>query len=189
LIRSMILRGLILPSAVAAVVVAGDSRKLTSFQACGGGFTTMTQAMAMTRAMAEVGGLGQITHVGSNSGGNWFASQLFYSSSFHGNLTDLTVDLGTFVTLWGTEYGDAMKTAVDSGALWATVLDAGTFNAAHPVCSATASFVEKVAPFLAGRDFPAWVWLPYVASMLKPWISDIETATYATRAMTNHPCT
>lgn len=144
----------------------------------------MTQAMGMTRALASIGALDQITHVGSNSGGNWFASQLFYSPAFYGNLTDLSVDLAAFVTLWGSEYGAAMTAAVDSGALWATVFDAGTFNAAHPLCSATAAFVEEVGPFFAGRDLPAWVWLPYVAAMLKPWIADVEVATYGTRAMT-----
>jgi len=138
----------------------------------------------MTRALASVGGWDQITHVGSNSGGNWFASQLFYSEAFYGNLTDTSVDLASFVTLWGAEYGQAMRVAVESGAVWATVFDVGSFSAAHPVCAATANFVEGIGPFLDDRDFPAWMWMPYVAAMLKPWIADVETATFGTRAMT-----
>ena len=171
-------------STAVSTAAAADTRKLTSFQACGGGFATMTQAMGMTRALANIDALDQITHVGSNSGGNWFASQLFYSASFYGNLTDPSVDLGEFIILWGTEYGAAMAAAVDSGAAWANVIDTGTFSKAHPLCSATAKLVAKLGPLLAGRDMPFWVWLPYVAAMLKPWIADIETATYGTRAMT-----
>ena len=163
---------------------AADTRKLTSFQACGGGFATMTQAMGMTRALASIDALDQITHVGSNSGGNWFSSQLFYSAPFYGNLTDTSVDLGEFITFWGSEYAAAMAAAMDSGAAWANVFDAGTFSKAHPLCSATAEYVAKLGPLLAGRDLPVWVWMPYIAAMLKPWIDDIETATYSTRAMT-----
>ena len=36
----------------------------------------------------------------------------------------------------------------------------------------------------ARRFFPAWSWLPFIAAMLKPWIPDIETATYGGRPMT-----
>jgi len=86
-------------STAVSTAAAADTRKLTSFQACGGGFATMTQAMGMTRALANIDALDQITHVGSNSGGNWFASQLFYSASFYGNLTDPSVDLGEFIIL------------------------------------------------------------------------------------------
>jgi hypothetical protein len=114
----------------------------------------------MTRALETVGGWDQITHVGSNSGGNWFASQLFYSSTFFGNLTDPSVDLAEFVTLWGTEYDAAMTAAVDSGAAWANTFDPGTFGPAHPLCAATADFVQGLAPILADRAFPTWVWLP-----------------------------
>jgi len=41
----------------------------------------------------------QVTHVGSNSGGNWFATQLFYSEVFYSNLVDINVDLGEWALL------------------------------------------------------------------------------------------
>ena len=53
----------------------------------GGGFTTMTQGMALSRAMAQNGAWPQVTHVGSNSGGNWFATQFVYSAECYAGVS------------------------------------------------------------------------------------------------------
>lgn len=145
----------------------------------------MTQGMGIGRALELADGWSQITHVGSTSGGSWFASQLFYSEPFFSNLTDTSLPIGRFVALWGQLYQDAMVGAVASGAAWATEFDPGSFNALHPVCTAVGSLLAKTLPEICdARGFPSWAWLPYVAAMLKPWIDDIEVATFGARAMT-----
>ena len=159
-------------------------RKPFSFNECGGGFTTMTQGMAMGRALSSIGALDKVTHVGSNSGGYWFSSQFFYSKRFYEEVTDPSRDLSAFVTAWGLTYEAAMNAAVDSGMAWATSFDAGTFSKLHPLCQHLAEEIEKLLGPLDSRDFPAQDWLPYIAAMLKAWIPDIETLVYNSRSFT-----
>ena len=144
----------------------------------------MTQGMAMARALASIGVWDQVTHVGSNSGGNWWSSQFFYSKQFYEELTDPSRDLAAFVKTWGLTYEKAMQDAVDAGMAWATTFDAGSFSKLHPLCQHLADNIEKLLGPLDTRDFPAQDWLPYIATMLKPWIMDIETAAFNNRAMT-----
>ena len=144
----------------------------------------MTQGMAIGRALSSIGALEKVTHVGSNSGGNWFSSQFFYSKRFYDEVTDPSRDLAAFVTAWGATYEEAMKVAVDSGMAWATSFDAGSFSKLHPLCQHLADDIEKLLGPLDSRDFPAQDWLPYIATMLKAWIPDIETLFYNTRAFT-----
>ena len=145
----------------------------------------MTQAMGLTRAIAESEkGWSEITHVGSNSGGNWFASQLFYSEKFFAALTDTTESLEDFVVEWGATYEATITAAIDSGAAWATELSVVSFSALHPLCTELESILLKALGPLDKREFPAWVWVPYITAMLKPWISDIDAATYSARQMT-----
>jgi hypothetical protein len=95
----------------------------------------MTQGIALARAVAMNGAWDEFTHLGSNSGGNWFATQFVYSQAFHEAVTDTSKSLGAFVTQWGAGYGDVLNRAVDSGALWATTFNPGSFiSAIHVKC-------------------------------------------------------
>lgn len=102
--------------------------------------------MALTRAIATIqGAWPQFTHIGSNSGGNWFATQLLYSERFHAQLMDNKVPLEAFVVQWGAEYEAAMKIAVKSGALWATDFEAGSAATHNPICNKFDALLDKVA--------------------------------------------
>lgn len=149
----------------------------------------MTQGMGISRAFSSLhggrdgGAWDRVTHVGSNSGGNWFSSQFFYSEEFYASLIDTDVSLSDFVAEWGSDYETRMVEAVESGAAWATNISTGSFFL-EPICNGLATLLDMLPPILDARAFPAWNWLPYIASMLEPWIVDLKTATYGTRSMT-----
>lgn len=63
----------------------------------------MSGGMAVARNLKNLGGqdrLQDLTHLGGNSGGSWFAFQLLHSKGFYKNVTDPNVPIDTFMNDW-----------------------------------------------------------------------------------------
>merc|ERR1719174_692215 len=81
----------------------------------GGGYTSMTAGMALSRALRNLPGdaLAKVTHLGGNSGGSFFTNQLLYSEEFFQNVTDPTLPLDQVVDDWLDTHLAAMRDLMD----------------------------------------------------------------------------
>ena len=69
---------------------------------------------ALIRAVSELNVLPNVTHLGGNSGGNWFVSQLMYSQSFHDSLVNPTKPIKDVYSSWRDAYFASMKVVKES---------------------------------------------------------------------------
>jgi len=91
----------------ADVVQKSSSRAPFAFTVSGGGFYTMTQGFAFTRALTRAGiEWDKMTHVGGVSGGQWFQTQLVFSEKTFKQLTDTTLPLEDIFAEFGQNYAD-----------------------------------------------------------------------------------
>lgn len=154
-------------------------RKPFTFAAGGGGFKTMVQAMAFARAMGD---WSIVSHLTSNSGGNWFASQFVYSQSFFSKVTNPNIDIGEVVAEWGAHYEETVAAAMAASLEVFTVFDAATSRV--PPCPKAKKLIEDVmVPLSNEKGLPAAKWMPFNALLLGYEIPDIESLRYGQRDM------
>eukprot|EP00930_Biecheleria_cincta_P042641 TRINITY_DN29336_c0_g1_i1.p1 TRINITY_DN29336_c0_g1~~TRINITY_DN29336_c0_g1_i1.p1 ORF type:complete len:657 (-),score=72.01 TRINITY_DN29336_c0_g1_i1:127-1995(-) len=167
------------PSHIIQASSSTRKRKPFTFAASGGGFRTMVQAMAFARAISD---WSTVSHLTSNSGGNWFASQFVYSKNFYSKVTDANIDIDEVVTAWGAQYETTVATAMDAGLEVFIVFDAATSRV--PPCPQAAKIIENImVPFSNSIGLPAAKWMPFNALLLGYEIPDITSLRYGQRTM------
>jgi hypothetical protein len=164
-------------------IVQATSPKLKqkpfTFAASGGGFKTMVQAMAFSSAISN---WSTVSHLTSNSGGNWFASQFVYSNGFYSKVTDPNVDIGEVVAAWGANWESTVAEAMDANLEVFTVFDAATSRV--PPCPKAAEIIETViVPLSNSIGLPGAKWMPFNALLLGHEIPDIASLRYGDRDM------
>lgn len=167
------------PSHIIQAANSKCKRKPFMFAASGGGFKTMVQAMAFARA---IGDWSTVSHLTSNSGGNWFASQFVYSKNFYSKVTDPNIDIGEVVATWGAQYELTVAAAMDANLEVFTVFDAATSRV--PPCPKAAQIIENImVPLSNSVGLPAAKWMPFNALLLGYEIPDIASLRYGHRNM------
>jgi len=155
-------------------------QKPFTFAASGGGFKTMVQAMAFSRAISN---WSTVSHLTSNSGGNWFASQFVYSEGFYSKVLDLKINISEVVAAWGAHYESTVAEAMDANLDVFTVFDAATSHV--PPCPQAAKYIETVlVPLSESVGLPGAKWMPFNALILGHEIPDITSLRYGDRDMT-----
>ena len=94
-------------------VLPHGSRAPLAVATSGGGFRAMAGSMGIGRALGERGLWPAVTHLSSNSGGGWFASQLVFSEWFYHNVAvNTSWPIGEVVAEWGRQYDEAISPLV-----------------------------------------------------------------------------
>ena len=69
-----------------------DERPLFAYTNSGGGLLAFSSFFAMASSLTAEGLMSKITHVGTNSGGSWASTSLFFSDTYNAMIANSSAD-------------------------------------------------------------------------------------------------
>lgn len=166
----------------------GNQRQPLGLVVSGGGFRTMTAGMAFARAMSqsfdEVEGSSwaDVTHLGGNSGGQWFASQFALSTPFFDAVTRKGADgeyrsLEDFFAEWGRQYAKGLYFSPPPE-VHVYNNCAGEEGVGGLISDALTEAFKSLGWALETANFPTDDWAVYVEDMMRNSIPGFEQLRY-----------
>jgi hypothetical protein len=124
--------------------------------------------MAAARALHNLNGkskLGEVTHLGGNSGGSFFTNQFLFSKGFFDNVTDAAIPLDVVVTDWLATHVAALRGLMEkNGPLQKEFGSIGLLKPENGCAGLNFLQMDLVFPALSkAAKFPLR-WLPLVAA-------------------------